>query len=100
VIDKLISWNPDDPYSTFATSKEGHEVLIGHVMYSEAGVQKEFICMNYCILYSECKSFNFSKEKKICELNNATRREYPDEFMKNDTFAYYEKLCFDTIKVN
>ncbi|XP_031553778.1 uncharacterized protein LOC116290808 [Actinia tenebrosa] len=82
----------DCPYFTFATSENSREGLVGHVMYSEAEVQKDLICLNYCIILNDCKSFNYSKEKKICEINNATRQEYPEAFVKNDAFAYYEKM--------
>ncbi|XP_031564719.1 uncharacterized protein LOC116300091 [Actinia tenebrosa] len=88
----------DQPDTIFQEGEEGEgSRIIGHVMYTEAYVPDVFTCMNYCQLYNGCKSFNFSREKKICELNNATGREHHDGFHKKSSFVYYEKMRLLTV---
>jgi hypothetical protein len=87
----------DYPDAIFQESKDGEGYsLVGHVIYTEERVQETFACTSYCLLYTYkgCKSLNFSKETNICELNNATRLEHPDSFMKKSVFVYYEKMSW------
>ena len=35
----------------------------------------------YVMCGRDCKSFNFYKCNKLCELNNSTRAEYPESFV-------------------
>ena len=42
-----------------------------------------------CQLDKRCKSFNFSKKLKLCELNSGTKKEFPRNFVSNMDFDYY-----------
>jgi hypothetical protein len=96
----VFVFHSDHPDAVFRESTYGGGYsLVGHVMHTEEGVQETFACMSYCLLYKGCKSVNFSKEKRICELNNAIRLEHPDLFMKKSTFVYYEKMSLVILNV-
>lgn len=85
----ILLFNLDHVDTIFQEGKNGEGFrLVSHVMYTEDEVPDVFTCMNYCQLYDGCKSFNFSREKKICEMNNATT----NAFRKDSSFVFYQKI--------
>ncbi len=63
----------------------GHSFLI----YTEV---PQFMCSVSCLRHSGCLSFNHNDTNDICQLNNATRGEFPASFIQDDGFSYYGKL--------
>ncbi|XP_071797132.1 microfibril-associated glycoprotein 4-like [Asterias amurensis] len=48
------------------------------------------ICGRDCSMDEDCKSFNFYECKKLCELNNATRAEHPQDFLEDQGSVYFD----------
>ena len=70
-------------------------VLVGHVM-STSTVAGELECHQKCLRNISCKSFNVHPgadiAKRLCELNNKTRRIKPDDFIKKKGSFYYGQV--------
>ena len=70
----------------------GH-ALVGHVMETSFAVD-EFECRLKCIGKNGCKSFNVRTDgdnahRRICELNNKTRKMKPGDFKWKKGSTYY-----------
>ena len=67
-------------------------VLIGHVTNTST-VADEFECHQKCLGNNSCKSFNVHPSadiaKRLCELNNKTRKMMPENFKKMQGSSYY-----------
>ncbi|XP_022100008.1 uncharacterized protein LOC110984290 [Acanthaster planci] len=48
------------------------------------------LCGRDCSMDKRCKSFNFNDYNKVCELNRATRREYPEDFNATQGIVYFD----------
>ena len=68
--------------------------LVDHVI--REFVTKSIIdCGSACTVEPRCRSFNMkqtSEEKQLCQLNNATSSDDPDNFKKTDSFCIYSDL--------
>ncbi|XP_073237770.1 uncharacterized protein [Porites lutea] len=66
--------------------------LFGHVM-NESTFTDEFECHRKCLRNNSCKSFNIRPgadiAKRLCELNNKTRKMTPESFKKMKGSSYY-----------
>ncbi len=60
-------------------------------VYKQKNVQNHVICGRDCSMDEDCKSFNFYEYKKLCELNNATRAEHPQDFLEDQGSAYFDE---------
>ena len=67
----------------------GH-ALSGSVFRTETEVRESHDCLVMCQILSNCKSFNFSKKKKMCELNSSTKKESPANYGARSDYDYYQ----------
>ena len=72
------------------TSATRQHALSGKAFHTEENLQESGECLTLCMLENQCKSFNFSKKLQLCELNSATKKEYPRNFAPNMDFDYYQ----------
>ncbi|XP_071798358.1 fibrinogen-like protein A [Asterias amurensis] len=54
------------------------------------GVQSHVQCVRNCHIDAKCISVNYIETKLICELNKASRAEYPDELLKDCESMYFD----------
>ena len=59
-------------------------------VHKEKTVRNHVICGRDCGLDKNCKSFNFYKDNKLCELNTATRTEHPEGLFENQGSVYFD----------
>jgi hypothetical protein len=71
------------------TSSTRHHALSGKTFHTEEYFEESYECLMVCQLDKRCKSFNFSKKLKLCELNSGTKKESPGNFVSNMDFDYY-----------
>ena len=68
---------------------------------STSTVADEFECHQKCLRNNSCKSFNVhpgaDTAKRLCELNNKTRRIKPDDFIKKKDLLIMDKLRSDPL---
>ena len=69
---------------------------MGHEITKNA-VRDEFTCASSCLRICNCQSFNLSKRSAnqyICELNNATEKQFPGDLIltDNDDDTYHVML--------
>ena len=80
----------DAEYAAWARGKNG--VLTGHV-YRQIPTGRRMQCAVLCSRDAlACRSFNYFRDDKICELNNATAASYPHKMTTADGCLYYEKI--------
>lgn len=72
-----------------ASSVTNH-ALSKNVFHSEREVQESYQCLMMCQLDPRCRSFNFSLELKVCELNTATKKEFPGNYGFQKDYDYYD----------
>jgi hypothetical protein len=67
--------------------------LSGHVM-SEPNCLTATDCVLKCVRQLECKSVNFytTFSPGVCQLNNAKIKEFPQDIVKEEDVAYYERI--------
>ena len=83
----------------FSTQNFVDKSLINHVMQSTT-VESISECMERCQEYRNthraCYSFNTElnakSNKRICELNDVTASQHPEDFIYKPGFVYYEQL--------
>ena len=63
--------------------------LQGHVMTS-AVVTDDNACALNCLSHHACYSFNFMASRKLCELSDSTRNQFPLHLVRNRSVVYYE----------
>ena len=57
-------------------------------------------CASACIMEPACRSFNIKrndKGQKLCQLNNASRCDDPEQFQKVDFFCNYAQECINEL---
>ncbi|XP_071794462.1 microfibril-associated glycoprotein 4-like [Asterias amurensis] len=47
-------------------------------------------CARDCSMTSQCVSFNFHQESHLCQLNNASREQYPQDLIKSRGSVYFD----------
>ncbi len=72
--------------------------LSGKTFQTETEVAESYKCLVMCQTDAKCKSFNFSKKDKICELNTATKKEFPRNYIPRKGYSYFQ-MNSGTIKV-
>ncbi|XP_022097576.1 ficolin-3-like [Acanthaster planci] len=72
-----------------------HNSVLRGSAYNTIIVRFPAVCGRECALDRRCKSFNFSKCHKICELNRGTREEYPEYFAAALGTAYFSEFGED-----
>ena len=82
----------------FTTSGFG-KILSGYVISSNY-VADSLECMNLCLLTAQCKSFNFSGKKRICEVSNYTAKEKKQGYGNNEDFDYYEPVKHTVVNID
>jgi hypothetical protein len=65
--------------------------LVDHVVAKVDGIEDTAQCMTVCMM-NKCRSFNFEKVRKICEVNDVTRDEYPRDLTAKSGFQYYHPM--------
>ena len=73
---------------TIASPVANH-ALSQKAFQTETEVQESYKCLMMCQLAPQCKSFNFSKKLKICEMNTATKNEFPRNYGLREDYEYY-----------
>ena len=48
--------------------------------------------MELCLTTKDCKSFNYSGSKRICEMNSSTAKRHKNDYRESKDFDYYEAL--------
>lgn len=66
-----------------------HHALFQNVFHTELNVAHSYECLLVCHLEPKCKSFNFSPSLKTCDLNSATRGDFPARFVYHKNYDYY-----------
>ena len=77
------------------TSQENYK-LMGHKI-TQYKVREEFVCASYCLRTCRCQSFNVWKRpdgQYLCQLNNATEKEFPDDFIATDRETKYHAFVY------
>ena len=64
--------------------------LSGKTYQTENDVEESYKCFVMCQLEKKCKSFNFSKKEKICELNTGTKKEFPRNYGPRPNYSYFQ----------
>ncbi|XP_071797484.1 microfibril-associated glycoprotein 4-like [Asterias amurensis] len=61
-----------------------------HSTFMKKTVSNHVICGRDCYIDKNCKSFNFDKCSKLCELNNGTRALHPEDFLEDQGSVYFD----------
>ncbi|CAB3991548.1 Pancreatic secretory granule membrane major glyco GP2 [Paramuricea clavata] len=72
--------------------------LSDKIFQTETEVVESYQCLVMCQLDTQCKSFNFSQKEKICEMNTATKKEFPRSYGPRNNYSYYH-LSSGIVKV-
>jgi hypothetical protein len=72
-----------------ASPKYGH-ALSGNVFRTETDVEESHHCLLMCQISPNCKSFNFSRKEKVCELNSATKKDFPKSYGARSGYDHYQ----------
>ncbi len=65
-----------------------HHALIGHSFLNQSGTVR-IKCMMLCSRHSRCLSFNHNDIKSICQLNDASKEDFPDSYKQDGGFSYF-----------
>ncbi|CAH1789864.1 unnamed protein product [Owenia fusiformis] len=74
-------------YRSTVVCKSPHKRLIGNALWVERA-QSITTCVTTCFKHPQCKSVNFSKSTKLCELNSKTSNY--DGLDESDNFSYWD----------
>ncbi|XP_038059808.1 ficolin-2-like [Patiria miniata] len=66
-----------------------HRALVNSV-YKKKTAASQVICGRECSMDPECRSVNYHKCRKLCELSTATRREFPEAFVEGQGSVYFD----------
>ena len=64
--------------------------VLKNYTYQRKTVPNHVMCGRDCSMDKNCKSFNFYTCNKLCELNNASRAEHPDNFVEDQQGVYFD----------
>ena len=65
--------------------------VLKNFVYNTKTVHNYVICGRECSMDNDCKSFNFYKDIKLCELSNTSRAEHPEDFFKDEGSMYFDE---------
>ncbi|XP_033627801.1 ficolin-3-like [Asterias rubens] len=60
------------------------------VPYQQTVSSSHVLCVSYCHADPQCHSVNYNIDNHLCELNNATRAQYPNEFITHYGSVYFD----------
>ncbi len=60
------------------------------VSYEQTEAHSHVLCVSYCQADPQCHSVNYNIDNHQCELNNATRAQYPDDFIIDCGSVYFD----------
>ncbi|XP_071789768.1 ficolin-3-like [Asterias amurensis] len=69
-------------------SAENRKLL--QISYQSKVTWSHVLCVSYCHADPQCHSVNYNIEDHLCELNNATRAQYPDDFITHYGSVYFD----------
>ena len=72
--------------------------LVSHTIGYKIGVDFEN-CEMHCYLENKCVSVNYQIDTETCELNNATRLKYDENFIEENGYLYHGadvSFCFNS----
>ena len=75
----------------FAPVGGSNTALVNHVIAKHHGIEDTSQCLIVCMM-SKCRSLNFDKLEKICEVNDVTKDEYPRDLTAKAGFQYYHPM--------
>ena len=61
-----------------------------HDWYRKKITRHHVNCVSYCHSDSNCKSVNYYTNSHLCELNNVTRAQFPDDFITHYGSVYFD----------
>ncbi|XP_072044854.1 uncharacterized protein [Amphiura filiformis] len=73
-------------FSQFLNTQNGY--LSGHV-FDSLDMPTAIVCGAKCLQRINCKSFNFHVDDQKCDLSDATKEEYPDDFKTGEEATYH-----------
>ena len=73
-------------------------VVTGGVFQTEVEVKQAYQCFIMCQIDARCKSFNFSRKLKICELSSTSKKTTPTKYISHVDYNYYEMT--DGVAIN
>ncbi|XP_033639107.1 microfibril-associated glycoprotein 4-like [Asterias rubens] len=82
-----------------------NRVLENHVFRIKT-VSSHVICGRDCVMDPQCASFNYQINNRICEFNNFTRANCPDEFIESRGNVYFDEqvdtpsFAIPNVKIN
>ena len=82
------SSNVANPVFYMSNPKTKNMALVGHVLVT-LEASESTTCNIYCWLKPECKSFNFNRATKTCELNTAKASDSFADLTPKNGFNYY-----------
>ncbi|CAB3988799.1 Pancreatic secretory granule membrane major glyco GP2 [Paramuricea clavata] len=75
----------------FAPVGGSNTALVNHVIAKDDGIEDTSQCLIVCMM-NKCRSLNFDKLNKICEVNDVTKDEYPRDLSAKPGFQYYHPM--------
>jgi hypothetical protein len=69
-------------------SAENRKLL--QLSYQAKVTRSHVLCVSYCHADPQCHSVNYNIDNHLCELNNATRAQYPDDFITYCGSVYFD----------
>ncbi|XP_038071289.1 uncharacterized protein LOC119740154 isoform X1 [Patiria miniata] len=74
--------------ATYAAQE--HRALVGHSIGNHSGVTQA-LCAVLCLREgdAQCRSFNYDKTGRTCQLNGARVEEFPESLVEDFDFSYY-----------
>ncbi|XP_071799933.1 ficolin-3-like [Asterias amurensis] len=85
----LVSLNGSQAHLDRTFFAANHRSL-ENVDFSVKNFSSAVLCVSYCHSEHECKSVNYRLKDQRCELNNATKDQYPDNFADEYGKVYYD----------
>ena len=77
--------------SFFAPVGGSDTALINHVIAKERGIEDTTQCLIVCMM-NRCRSLNYDKTEKICEVNDVTKDDYPRDLSAKAGFQHYHPM--------
>ncbi len=91
----MVTWVSYEASTTETSCTRGsiflphqHHALIGHSFLNQSGTNK-FQCMTLCSRQSRCLSINHNDINGVCQLNDASKEDFPDSFKQDGGFSYF-----------
>ena len=73
--------------------------LQGDVMWDVTNTRLVAQCAAECLKHDDCRSFNFIRERRLCELSNSTHADPGAKLQSDPLSSYFTRDTFDVHKV-